>query len=205
MQKHSSKNTSVNTAKLPAVYKKIDWRRYNHLENNYSVFDIGCGKLETQKMILKLMCSLGIKHFYPWDPNHECIGNKVKTLQAMLNIDTNKVIICSNVLNVIDNDKDLNSLIARICDMSVIQEPNGVYRMNPVYVTVYEGDKSGVGRETKKDCWQRNEQLIFYLSKFNDYIKHKYNHNANFFTIKYGMIIGATQYGGHISYETERT
>ena len=86
--------------------------------------------------------------------------------------------------------------------MSVIQEPSGIYRMNPVYVTVYEGDKSGVGRETKKDCWQRNEQLIFYLSKFNDYIKHKYNHNANFFKIKYGMIIGAIQYGGHITYET---
>ena len=201
MQKHSSKNTSVNTTKLPAIYKKIDWRRYNHLADDYCVFDIGCGRLETQKMILKLMCGIGIKHFYPWDPNHECIGNKVKTLQAMNNTNTNKVIICSCVLNVIDNDKDLNALIASICDMSVIQEPNGVYRMNPVYVAVYEGDKSGVGRETKKDCWQRNERLSAYLERFNNYIKKKYNHNANFFKTKYGMIIGCCQYGGNISYE----
>jgi hypothetical protein len=86
--------------------------------------------------------------------------------------------------------------------MSVINLPDGTYRMNPVYITVYEGDKSGVGRETKKDCWQRNERLYVYLEKFNDYIRKKYNHNANFFKIKYGMIIGTTQYGGHISYET---
>lgn len=198
MQKHSSKNTSVNTARLPAVYNKIYWGPYE----NYHIFDIGCGQLKTQQMIKDFLNDHGVKNFYPWDPNHKCLSNKIKTITAMNNMNTQKVIICSNVLNVIDNNKSLNNLIAFICDMSVVQEPSGIYRMNPVYVTVYEGDKSGVGRETKKDCWQRNEQLIFYLSKFNDYIKHKYNHNANFFKIKYGMIIGAIQYGGHITYET---
>ena len=200
MQKHSSKNTSVNTTRLPAVYNKIDWHRYAH-PINYHVFDIGCGKIETQHLIYDKLRQHKIKNFYPWDPNHKCLGNKIKTVTAMTSVDTSKVIICSNVLNVIDDNKSLNNLIAFICDMSVIQESNGVYRMNPVYITVYEGDKSGVGRETKKDCWQRNECLSVYLRKFNDYIKNKYNHNANFFKTKYGMIIGATQYGGHISYE----
>ena len=108
--------------------------------------------------------------------------------------DTNKVIICSCVLNVINDDEALNQLIANICDMSVIQEPSGIYRMNPVYIAVYEGNKSGVGRQTKKDCWQRNERLSAYLERFNDYIKKKYNHNANFFKTKYGMIVGTVQY-----------
>lgn len=202
MQKHSSKNTSVNTVLLPAVYKKIRWRHYNHSADNYHVFDIGCGRLKTQQMIKELMDGYNIKHFYPWDPYHECINDKLETLRAMKNTDTNKVIVCSCVLNVIDDDKTLNKLIAQICDMSVIQEPNGIYRMNPVYIAVYEGDKSGVGRETKRDCWQRNERLYVYLEKFNDYIRKKYNHNANFFKIKYSMIVGTIQYGGHISYET---
>jgi hypothetical protein len=197
MQKHSSKNTSVNIAKLPAVYNKIYWGSYN----KHNVFDIGCGQLKTQQMIKEFLSDHDVKHFYPWDPNYKCLGNKIKTVAAMNNVDTQKVIICSNVLNVIDDDESLCNLIAFICDMSVIQEPNGIYRMNPVYITVYEGDKSGVGRETKKDCWQRNERLIFYLTRFNDYIKKKYNHNANFFKMKYGMIIGATQYGGNISYD----
>ena len=196
MQKRSSKNTSINTRRLPAVYNKVDWRHYAHAADDYRVFDIGCGQLATQHIVYNKLKQFGIKKFYPWDPNHKCMGNKIKTVTEMNKVNTNKVIICSNVLNVIDDDNALHTLIAFICDMSVVQEPNGIYHMNPVFVSVYEGDKSGVGRQTKKDCWQRNEQLIFYLSKFNDYIKHKYHHNANFFKIKYGMIVGTTQYGG---------
>lgn len=202
MQKHSSKNTSINTTRLPAVYNKIYWGRYNRLTDQYHIFDIGCGHLKTQQIIKETLADYGITRFYPWDPYHKCLGNKIETLRVMNNTNIKKVIICSNVLNVIDNDGDLNTLIASICDMAVIQESDGIYRMNPVYITVYEGDKSCVGRETKKDCWQRNERLPVYLNKFNSYVRKKYNHNANFFKIKYGMIIGATQYGGHITYET---
>lgn len=196
MQKHSSKNTSINTHHLPAVYNKVNWKHYAHAADDYHVFDIGCGQLATQRMAYEKLKQFGIKKFYPWDPNHRCMGNKIQTVTEMNKTDTNKVIICTNVLNVIDDDSALNNLIAFICNMSVVQEPNGIYHMNPVFVSVYEGDGSGVGRQTKKDCWQRNEKLAFYLNKFNDYIKRSYNHNANFFKIKYGMIVGTTQYGG---------
>ena len=201
MQKHSSKNTSVNIYRLPAVYKKIPWNKYTNTVDDYHVIDIGCGRMETQVLISNHLHRQKVNHFIPYDPYHNSLVS-VKTANAFMNnSDIRKVIVCSCVLNVIDNDQALNKLIARICDMSVIQEPNGVYRMNPVYIAVYEGNKSGMGRETKKDCWQRNERLSAYLNKFNDYIKQKYNHNANFFRMKYGMIIGATQYGGNISYE----
>ena len=193
-QRYSSKNTSVNVKKLPAVYNKINWNHYAHPIDNYYVFDIGCGRMETQQLIYDKLKHHNIKNFYPWDPNHQCIGNKAKTLRAMKDTDINKIIICSCVLNVINDDDVLNQLIASICDMSIVQEPSGIYRMNPVYIAVYEGDKSGVGRQTKKDCWQRNERLSAYLEKFNDYVKNKYNHNSNFFKTKYGMIIGTVQY-----------
>lgn len=201
MQKHSSKNTSVNIYHLPAVYSKVNWRKYANTIDNCYVIDIGCGRIETQALISKHLHNRQIRHFVPYDPNHQCLISASMAVKLMNDEAVKKVIVCSNVLNVIDNESDLNALIASICNMSVIQESNGIYHMNPCYITVYEGDKSGIGRETKRDCWQRNEQLMTYLGKFNDYIKQKYNHNANFFTIKYGMIVGATQYGGHISYE----
>ena len=185
----SSKNTSINIKKLPAVYNKIDWSRYSH----YSVIDIGCGRIETQKLILLHLVKKGVKGFFPWDMYHPSIIDKDKILAAMNNQELDKVIVCSNVLNVIDDDKALNDLIAQICDLSVIRLPNGVYTMHPVYVTIYEGNKSGIGRQTKKDCYQRNERLCSYLDKFNTYIHQKYNHNANFFKMKYGMIVGITQ------------
>jgi hypothetical protein len=201
MQKHSSKNTSINTAKLPIVYSKVDWRRYASLASGYCVVDVGCGRIETQKLIRDKLKHHKISNFYPMDPYHECIVDRNIVKQCIDNHVNNKVVICSNVLNVIDDDNALLSLIKDLCDMIVFQLTDGTYRMNPCYITVYEGDKLGIGRETKKDCWQRNERLSAYLDKFNGYIKKKYNHNANFFTIKYGMIIGAIQYGGDISYE----
>ena len=37
-----------------------------------------------------------------------------------------------------------------------------------VMVTVYEGDKSGAGRVTKADCYQRNERIGEYLKYFGE-------------------------------------
>jgi hypothetical protein len=32
-----------------------------------------------------------------------------------------------------------------------------------LFISVYPGDNSGVGKQTKKDSWQRNEKLKAYL------------------------------------------
>ena len=42
MQKFSSKNTSVNTKQLPAVYSKINWDKLP--KHMLSVLDYGCGR-----------------------------------------------------------------------------------------------------------------------------------------------------------------
>ena len=76
--------------------------------------------------------------------------------------------ICSNVLNVIDSDDALNETLEVLaCAQNVA-------------ITVYEGDKSGIGRATKDDCWQRNERLATYLPKVQRYFP-----NAH---IRHGMI-----------------
>ena len=37
------------------------------------------------------------------------------------------------------------------------------YANKRLFTTVYEGDKSRIGRETKKDCWQWNRPTESYL------------------------------------------
>jgi hypothetical protein len=194
-QIHSSASTSINVSKLPAVYNKIPWHHYTNSADVYHILDIGCGRIETQGKINSFLFDRGLYSFFPYDPYHECIKSKKLTKVIMNNKDFNKVVICSNVLNVIDNDESLDELIALLCDLIVYTtvDPPGIYVMNPCYITVYEGDRTGVGRESKKDCWQRNERLCSYLDKFNNYIKNKYGHNSNFFKIKYGMIVGINQ------------
>ena len=79
-------------------------------------------------------------------------------------------IVCSNVLNVIDADGE----VSRICyQLEKITEATG----GTAYITVYEGDRSCVGRQTGRDQYQRNEPLREYLRFF---------HNA---TIRNGVII----------------
>jgi hypothetical protein len=195
MQKHTSANTSVNTTRLPAVYNKVDWSKYTNSVDDYYVVDIGCGRMETQILINNHLKRNKIRHFFPYDPYQFNIVATENAKNIIENNAINKVVVCSNVLNVIDNDEALTTVIAYLCDaiVSVTKEPDGVYKMNPCYITVYEGNKSGIGKETKKDCWQRNERLSVYLKKFNDYINKKYNHNASFFKIKHGMIVGTIQ------------
>ena len=196
MQKHSSKNTSVNIKRLPAVYNKVDWSRYSNKGDDYYVVDIGCGRMETQELIHKYLKAYKIPHFIPYDPYQFNLIATENAKSIIANHGLRKVVICSNVLNVIDNEQSLDELVAYLCDAIVYTttEPEGIYIMHPCYITVYEGDGSGVGHETKQDCWQRNEKLRSYLPKFNNYIKQKYGHNADFFKIKYGMIVGVTQH-----------
>jgi hypothetical protein len=193
MQKHSSKNTSINTKRLPAVYNKVDWSRYANEVDDYYIVDIGCGRMETQSLIRAHLASYKVPHFIPYDPYH-C--NPV-TIEAAKNIiadhSLNKVVVCSNVLNVLDTQDALWTVIKGLCDAIVVKLQNGTYRINPCYITVYEGNKTGIGKETKPDCWQRNERIRVYLNKLNRYVKDKYNHEADFFKIYHGMIVGICQ------------
>ena len=191
---YSSKNTSINTTRLPAVYNKVDWSRYTHPIDNWCVIDFGCGRLETQRLISKKLKEYSITQFYPYDPYHKCMVSKKQYEYIAHDPNRNKVIVCANVLNVINDDVILDNIIATLCNIIVARDSKGIYRMQPCYISIYEGDKSGVGRVTKKDCWQRNERIGMYLKKFNDYIKEKYGHSSDFFTIKYGMIVGCIQY-----------
>ena len=194
MQKHSSKNTSINTTRLPAVYNKVDWSRYAPPIDNWCVIDLGCGRIETQRLISRKLKENKITQFYPYDPHHKCMVSQKQYRHNAYDPNRNKVIVCSNVLNVIDDDGALQNIISALCNMIVARDSKGVYRMQPCYISVYEGNKSGVGRITKKDCWQRNERIDAYLKKFNDHIKEKYGHSSDFFAIKYGMIVSAIQY-----------
>ena len=71
----------------------------------------------------------------------------------------NQMVICSNVLNVIDSEE----IIAWIAARFMAWADAGA----AVMVTVYEGDKSGIGRATKADCFQRNEKIANYLKYFD--------------------------------------
>lgn len=162
-QTFTSKTTSINKDKLPAVYGKASFR-------SRMIMDYGCGRYTEH--IRSHLNDLG-KAYLPYDPYNQPEDRNAATATIVCNAMAKHVpvdVICSNVLNVID-DLDTVRKIARHIE-EIVTKSGGTG-----YVTVYEGNRSGAGRQTGPDQYQRNEPLRNYLSFFR---------NA---TVKNGMIV----------------
>ncbi len=147
MQKYSSANTSINSKKVPAIFHKVQWRK-NDLNLDY-----GGGKYDTASEYLKTQGAVN----FVYDPyNRSAVhNNKVYDLLEYFTTCT-----ISNVLNVI---KEKEVRIAILKKLSFKLKPG-----TPVFITVYEGDKSGIGKETKKDCYQTNMRLKDYVPEVQE-------------------------------------
>lgn len=163
MQTLTSANTSVNRSKLPAVFRKADL-------SALLVFDYGCGKFTDH-----IDAYLRPKHhvYLPYDPynqpddvNKFAVTLVINAMHARYPVD----VVCSNVLNVINSEAEISRICHHIEEIVTTTGGTG-------FVTVYEGDRSGVGHQTGKDSYQRNAPLRDYLRFF---------HSA---VIRNGMII----------------
>lgn len=139
-QTYSSANTSINSTKLPVLYSKIDFFHFD------SVLDYGCGKFNNGKDFCE---SIGIQWF-GYDPYNRTEEENREACTSLFD-----AILCSNVLNVIDSEEVIQSIVDAIVGTEVA-----------FFVTVYEGNGSGVGSPTKADCYQRNEKTKDYLRFF---------------------------------------
>jgi len=160
-QTYTSSATSVNRSKLPAVY-----RRASFTPSSPFVMDYGCGKYTDH--IREYLKGYG-KMLYPYDPyNQPDVVNR-HTLEFLDWASDNHCevdVVCSNVLNVIDSEHELEIIARNI--RNIVRITGG-----KAFITVYEGDRSGIGRQTGKDQYQRNEKLRSYLRLFpNGKIEH---------------------------------
>lgn len=137
----TSANTSINK-RVPALFKKVQW------EEGTVNLDYGCGKYP--EYARDYVTKRGVVNI-AYDPY-----NYRKTEDVWFRFKYNTVTL-SNVLNVIES-KEARRMVLLTC-LDVLRDGG------KLYITVYEGDKSGVGRETKKDCWQENRPLKDYAKE----------------------------------------
>lgn len=159
-QIYTSENTSINT--LNGAYKNI----VGKYPLGTSILDIGCGKYNTNKEFAN-------NNGFVWfgiDPYNRTHEYNETSLNALYNwCKTPDIIMLNNVLNVIAESDVLIDVLGQAYD----------YAGNDtdIYITIYEGDKSGVGKVTTKG-YQRNEKLIKYreyISEWFDVISVKGN------------------------------
>jgi len=145
MQNYTSKNTSVNITKLPAVYSKVHWDK---LPPGARVLDWGCGKDAT--LTKQTLDKHGLVHI-GYDPNWLSVEDN-KVAEKWLGLAG--AFVCSNVLNVIDDEQAIRDICYKAAQHKYF------------FITVYEGDKSRIGKRSKEDCYQRNEKVKAYLRFF---------------------------------------
>lgn len=153
-QTYTSKATSINSARLPAVYGKAPL-------SASLVFDYGCGKHTDH---IEEYVKAQHKVYLPYDPYNQTEDTNRVSVTIVLNAMYARFpvdIICSNVLNVIDDEDEIRKIANHIQEIASATGGTG-------YVTVYEGDRSGSGRQTGTDQYQRNEPLRSYLRFFRN-------------------------------------
>lgn len=145
MKKVEMKNNEVltsfgNIGKVPTGLRKAVKLGFQR------VINYGCGygyRFHTQE----LAGELDLINYDPFVPGVDEVTTEFANAEA---------IFCNNVLNVIQSDYDLEKVLDRMEEF-----------YKPIYITIYEGDRSGNGRKTSRGTYQRNMKAKDY-----DYILH---------------------------------
>lgn len=146
-QTYTSAATSINAGRVPAVFKLVSWA-----PGGVNV-DIGGGRYDTAA---EYLAPHGVENVVI-DPYNRTPAENDAARQYMRAIGGADTATVSNVLNVI-NDADARR--------AVLEQARSYTRPGArVYITVYEGDGSGRGRQTGADSWQENRRTVDYVDE----------------------------------------
>jgi hypothetical protein len=146
-QEITSAATSINVAKLPAAYNKL--KKAGIFTKGMKMVDIGGGKFDNAVDMLKKE-GVDLKVYDPFNRSAQHNKDVAQAVQGG-QVDAS---ISNNVLNVIKEKE--NQLLV------VEQAFDAVKGNGKAYFSVYEGSKSGVGKETKAG-FQHNKKTSEYI------------------------------------------
>ena len=135
---------AYDSAKVPSIFKSIKWRAFT------VNLDIGGGEFEDATMYLAERDVTNLVY----DPDHRSAEHNRDVIVTVIARGGSDSVTLANVLNVIPKWKDRDALLYY---SDFLAKKNA-----PIYIGVYEGDKSGRGRKTDTG-WQANLQLHEYL------------------------------------------
>lgn len=129
MNNKSLLTSNGNSNKLPYLLKKL-------LGTKENILNYGSGKY-----YLKHKNMFGDNLI-----NYDKYVNEINSLPSEDNFD---IVVCSNVLNVIQDDTEIQNILDYF----------DALKGKKIYITIYEGDKSNIGKTTKLGTYQKNKPL----------------------------------------------
>lgn len=153
-QAHTSANTSVNATRSPAIARLVE--KHVGWVSGTTNLDYGCGRYPEH--LTQYLKERGVRNL-PFDPFNLGSEENSSTLEVMQTVDVATVTL-SNVLCVLSGEA-LRGAVIRSCHQYLMSGGR-------LFVTVYEGDGTGRGRETKPDCWQENRRTSSYIPEIEE-------------------------------------
>ena len=147
-QKFKSGNTSLH--QIAAGFRKIDFAP------GTVNLDLGGGKFDAGT---RFLAGKNVENLV-FDPVNRDAEHNRQIFETVKNggVDT---VTCNNVLNVIREPEARSNVILQAAKAL---KPGGT-----AYFTVYEGNGSGVGRQSQKDAWQENRRTADYLDEIRQH------------------------------------
>lgn len=145
-QKYTSAKTSINSSKLPAIFKMIN------LPSGTINLDFGGGRFDN---VAEYYADKDVTNLV-YDPYNRSSAHNKEVLNQIKENGGADSVTCSNVLNVIAEPEARLTVIKNIYNLA----KSGA----PCYFTVYEGSGSGEGAETKSG-YQLNKKTADYLEE----------------------------------------
>lgn len=171
-QDYTSAATSINSKRVPKTFRTLG--KKGIFTRNHVNLDIGGGKFDTANHFLEE--NYGAQNFV-YDPFNRSEDHNENVIALCGNGQSDTVTIF-NVLNVIKEDEVI---------IDVLKKAHDALKLGGhVFVSVWDGNKSGIGKETRKG-YQRN-QLI------DDYVDFVYEVFGQYYWIN-SNIIGARKWG----------
>ena len=145
-QEFTSANTSINSSKLPAVFKMVDF------EPGMINLDVGGGKFDN---VAEYLSDFDVTNLV-YDPYNRSDSHNREVLKQVKEHVGADSVTCSNVLNVI---KEPEARLAVIRNCYKFLKPG-----HDAFFTVYEGNGSGEEKPTKSG-YQLNRKTAEYVDE----------------------------------------
>lgn len=145
-QEYRSENTSINSTKLPAIFKMVTF------QPGTTNLDYGGGKFDN---VADYLAEQDVTNLV-YDPYNRSAEHNRDVIQQIRNEGGADTATCSNVLNVI---KEPEARLNVLKNISKLVKPNG-----NIYITVYEGSGKGDEGPTRSG-YQLNKKTGDYLEE----------------------------------------
>lgn len=148
-QEFTSKETSINSGKLPAIYKLVNFPKGS------LVIDYGGGKFDNG---VEYLDSIGVTGLV-YDPYNRTTEHNRSVIKQIRENGGADIALCSNVLNVIKEEEARLNVLKNIRKL--------LKSSGTAYITVYEGTGTGEAKQSQEDAYQLHRKTADYLDEIH--------------------------------------